>query len=43
MCTPMFIVALSIVAKIGEQHSVHQTDKLLYIHIYTMESYSAIK
>ena len=43
MCTPIFIVALSTVAKIWKQHSVHQMGKLLDIHVYRMESYSAIK
>ena len=46
-CTPMFIAALFIIARIWKQPRCLSTDKwikkLWYIYIHTVEYYSAIK
>ena len=46
-CTPMFIAALSTIAKIWKEPKCPSMDewikKMWYIYIYTMEYYSAIK
>ncbi|KAF0870751.1 LORF2 protein, partial [Crocuta crocuta] len=44
-CTPMFVAALSTIAKLWEEPKCPSTDEWLQRmwHIYTMEYYSAIK
>ena len=46
-CTPMFIAALSTIAKVWKEPKCPLMDewvkKMWYIYIYTMEYYSAIK